>query len=150
MLVRDVMTPAPASCLPESLLREVAELMVEHDCGAIPVAEAASGKVVGIVTDRDIVSRTLAKGRNPLELHARDSMSSPVVTVAPETDAKVCTDLMAQHQVRRMPVVDGDGRCCGIVAQADVARKTDEEMKAELVETVSEPNSEASRAPARS
>lgn len=85
MQVKDVMTANPACCTAETNLREVAQLMVEHDCGEIPVvANKDTKKPVGVVTDRDIVCRTVAKGTNPLDLTAADCMSQPCVTVTPD------------------------------------------------------------------
>jgi CBS domain-containing protein len=139
MKVRDVMTADPACCTPDTSLREVARLMLEHDCGEIPVADSMdSKKPQGVVTDRDIVCRTVAQGRNPLELSARDAMTSPAVTVTPDTDLDDCANLMETKQIRRVPVVDAQGRCVGIVAQADIVRRAHDRMAAELVREVSE------------
>ena len=102
------------------------------------VEDEESMKLVGVVTDRDIVSRTVAEGRNPLEMTARDCMSSPVVTVTPETSVDDCCNTMEWNQVRRVPVVDGGG-CCGMVAQADIARQGSEHQTAEVVHDVSRP-----------
>jgi CBS domain-containing protein len=146
MQVRDVMTDNPACCTPDTPLPEVARLMVQHDCGEIPVVDSRqSGKLAGVVTDRDITCRTVAQGKNPLEMTARDCMSSPVVTVAPETDIGDCCHVMEENQVRRVPVVDASGRCCGIVSQADIARSAPEHEAAEVVKEISEPTEEPSR-----
>ena len=137
MKVQEIMTSDPACCRPETNLREVACLMAEHDCGEIPVVNG--GKPVGVITDRDIVARAVAQGRNPLELMARDCMSSPVVTVTPDTDVKDCCDTMEQHQIRRVPVVDASGTCCGMVSQADIAQHASARKTAEVVKQVSQP-----------
>ena len=122
MRVDNVMTYNPACCLPDTPLQDVAELMVECDCGEIPVLESRqSMKPVGVVTDRDITCRAVARGLNPLELTARDCMTSPAVTVRTTTDLDECRRLMEHHQIRRVPVVDDRNRCCGIVALADIA-----------------------------
>ena len=82
MQVREIMTPNPACCTPDTPLREVAKAMVDNDCGEIPIVRSASdGTLVGVVTDRDIVCRLIAQNRNPLELTAESCMSSPVVAV---------------------------------------------------------------------
>jgi CBS domain-containing protein len=139
MKVSDLMTRDPACCAPDTSLREVGRLMVEHDCGEIPVCEHASSKRVrGVITDRDIVVRTVAQGRNPLELTAADAMTTPAVTVTPETDLDDCANLMEQRQIRRVPVVDGNGNIVGIVSQADIVRRARDRMAAELVREVSE------------
>lgn len=136
MEVRDLMTADPACCEPDAPLQDVARLMIENDCGAIPVVE--EGEPVGIVSDRDIVSRTVAEGRNPLELTASDVMSSPVETVTEDTSLEDLIDLMEDEQIRRVVVVDEEGMVCGIVAQADLAEYAEDEV-AEVVKEVSEP-----------
>jgi len=144
MQVEDLMTREPACCSPETPLPEVARKMVTHDCGEIPVVDAQR-KPVGVVTDRDIATRTVAQDRNPLELTARDCMSSPVVTVTPETSVEDCCRTMEEHQVRRVPVVDEDGGCCGMVAQADVADHAPSKQTAEVVREISRPTGATSR-----
>jgi len=79
------------------------------------------GQPVGVITDRDIICRAVALGKNPLELTARDCMTSPVVTVTPDASIEQCAEVMETHRLRRIPVVDAAGSCCGIVSQADVA-----------------------------
>jgi len=140
MNVRDIMTKDPACCVPDSKLSEVARLMVDHDCGQIPVIENQStGKPVGVVTDRDIIIRAIAQGKNPLDMTARDVMSSPAVTVTPDTRVEDCCQTLEDKQVRRVPVIDDRGRCCGMVSQADIAQHAPEKMTAEVVRTVSQP-----------
>jgi CBS domain-containing protein len=121
--------------------------MVEHECGAIPVVESLdSMKPVGVVTDRDIVVRSVAEGKNPLEMTAGECMSSPSVTVRLETPLEDCRRTMEGHQIRRVPVVDEAGRCCGIVAQADIARKASARETAWLVKELSRSTETAMRA----
>jgi CBS domain-containing protein len=136
--IKDVMTRDPACCGPGTNIQEVAALMVERDCGEIPVCDDAR-RALGVVTDRDIVCRLVAKGVNPVERTARDAMSEPVVTCTPDTDVAEAAQLMERHHVRRLPVVDREGTVCGVVAQADLARKSDRETAIEVVEKVSEP-----------
>src|SRR5690349_8759583 len=115
MKARDMMSATPACCTSETTLPEVARMMVEHDCGAIPIIEDSMGKqVVGILTDRDIVTRTIAERRNPLDLRAKDVMTPNVATVSADTDLDEICQVMEQRQVRRIPVVDADGSCVGI------------------------------------
>src|ERR1044072_3662145 len=122
MNVKDVMTPSPACCAAETSLREVAQLMVDNDCGEIPVIESKeTRRPIGVVTDRDIVCRTVAQGKNPLDLTAGDCMSTPCVTVTEDMAIEECSRIMAENKIRRVPVVDKDGGCCGIVAVADLA-----------------------------
>jgi len=138
MDVRDIMTDNPATCRPETNLRDVARLFVDHDCGAIPVVDE-SGRPIGIITDRDIAVRAVAEGKNPLDLPARDCMTPGTVTVTPDTGVKECMDLMGDHQVRRIPVVDENGRCCGIVSQADVALEAGDRKAGTVLKDVSRP-----------
>ena len=138
MKIEEIMTPNPACCGPETNLREVARLMVDHDCGEIPVVR--DGRPVGVITDRDIAARAVAAGRNPLEMKASDLMSSPVITVNPSTDVDDCCDTMEEHQIRRVPVVDDSGSCCGMVSQADIAKHASARKTAEVVKEVSRPS----------
>src|SRR5262245_37574368 len=119
-LAKDVMTPDPQCCSPETPLNEVANLMVEADCGEIPVVDA-SRRLIGVVTDRDIVCRVVAKGKNPASCCAEDAMTKPVIAVPSDTSLDEVVAVMEEHQIRRVPVVDAGGCCCGIIAQADVA-----------------------------
>ena len=146
MQVREFMSKDPVCCNPESSLGDVARLMVDHHCGGIPVVEHGnSGKLVGVVTDRDITCRTVALGRNPLELTAKDCMSSPVVMVTTDTALEDCCHTMEENQIRRVPVVDETGGCCGIVSQADIARVGSEKIAGKVLKEVSRPTSTASR-----
>ena len=138
MEVREVMTESPTCCTPETGLQEVAQMMVDCDCGCIPVVDSKDTKMpIGMITDRDITCRVVAQGRNPLDLAAREAMTSTVVSVTPDTSLEECLDLMEESQVRRIAVVDQDGKICGIVAQADVARNADDQRTAEVVQEVS-------------
>jgi CBS domain-containing protein len=137
--VADVMSPDLACCFSDASLVDVARLMVTHDCGEIPVVEPDTGKPLGVVTDRDIVCRTIAEARNPLELRARDCMSSPAITVTPDMGVDECCHVLEKHMIRRVPVVDDGGRCCGMVSQADLATKAAKSLTAEMVRQVSQP-----------
>lgn len=138
MQVKDIMTRDLACCTPDTNLQEVARLMVECDCGGIPVVQnRQSMKPVGVVTDRDICIRTVAEGKNPLEMTAGDCMSGPSITVTPETSLEDCCQVMEKNQIRRVPVVDERGACCGIVAQADIAKHAPKQDTAEVVREVS-------------
>ena len=147
MQVKDIMTEDVACCTPETSLQDVAQLMVDCDCGAIPVVEdQQSRKVVGIVTDRDITCRAVAQGKNPLELTAGDCMTESCTTVTPDTDVADCCRTLEEQQIRRAPVVDQSGGCCGMVAQADIARRAGDGETAEVVKQVSQPTQAASAA----
>lgn len=138
MNVKDVMTADPACCTADAPLTEVARMMVECDCGCIPVVDDMENKKpVGMITDRDITIRTVAEGKNPLDLTAADAMTTNAVTVTPDTSLEDCCNLMEQHQIRRIAVVDERGRCCGMIAQADIAVNADSDKTAEVVQEVS-------------
>ena len=138
MKVNQVMTAKPACCSPDTPLQDVAHLMVAHDCGEIPVCDAG-GRPQGVITDRDIVVRTVAQGLNPLDKKARDVMSTPCVTVSEDASLDECMEKMEEHQIRRMLVIGDDGCVCGIVSQADVALNAGKKDTAELVKDVSKP-----------
>jgi CBS domain-containing protein len=138
--VRDVMTISPACCFPETPVNEVAVLLADHDCGAIPVVEnGITGRPVGVVTDRDVVCRVVAAGRDPAATAAADCMTAPCITAAEEMSLEECVALMEGNRVRRIVVVNDSGAVCGIVAQADVALKAEERTVAQVLRTVSEP-----------
>jgi CBS domain-containing protein len=145
MIVKEVMTPNPACCTSETSLQEVAKLMVDNDCGEIPVVENKdTKKPIGVITDRDIVCRAVAKGNNPLDLTAADCMSAPAITVTPEMSIDECGNILEKNKIRRVPVVDTAGSCCGIVAVADIALRARENVTTEVVREVSEPGAAAS------
>ena len=147
MQVKDVMTADPACCISESALQEVAQMMVDHDCGEIPVVENKETKLpIGVITDRDIVCRTVARGLNPLELPVADCMRQPCVPVTPDMSVEECSCVMEENKIRRVPVVDAAGSCCGIVALADIALHAKRRVAAEVVKEVSEPTAAASAA----
>jgi CBS domain-containing protein len=135
-LAKEIMTPAPQCCSGETLLNEVANLMVEADCGEIPVVDA-SNRLIGVITDRDIVCRVVAKGKNPSAVTAAECMTEPVVVVKEDTALADVLSVMEENQIRRVPVVDESGRCCGIISQADIALCAPEPETGELVREVS-------------
>lgn len=139
MQVREVMTSNPACCTPDTSLQEVAGLMAEHDCGCIPVVENLENKKpVGMITDRDITVRGVAAGKDVRSMTAADCMTGSVVSVKPGDSIDNCCSVMEEHQVRRVAVVDENGSCCGMVAQADVALQTSGQT-ADMVREVSKP-----------
>lgn len=119
--VHEIMASRPRCVTPDTPVSEIAELMEADDVGAIPVVNGE--RLVGIVTDRDIVVRAVAKGKDPSGMPAREiSSSQELVAVGPDDDLHDALKLMAKYQVRRLPVVGDDERLVGIVSQADVAR----------------------------
>ncbi|HEY8748864.1 MAG TPA: CBS domain-containing protein [Tepidisphaeraceae bacterium] len=145
MQVKDIMSQQMTSCTPDAAIEEVAALMVKCDCGAIPVIDPQTQKAVGVITDRDIVVRAVAEGHNPFGMKVDEVMTMPVTAVGPETSLEDCLARMEASQIRRMLVVDGDGKLCGIVSQADIARAAPEHQTAELVKDVSKPSEQASK-----
>lgn len=146
MQAQDIMSPNPACCTPEDTAQRAAEFMREHDCGCLPVVDDQETKhVVGVVTDRDLACRCLAEGRGP-DTPVRELMSSEPSCCTADADLQEVERIMAERQVRRVPVVDEAGCCVGMVAQADLARDgrgvSDREV-ARVVEQVSEPTSGA-------
>ncbi|MCY7355132.1 MAG: CBS domain-containing protein [Lysobacter sp.] len=140
MDVKSVMTADPCCCTRDTPLRDVAKMMVDNDCGQIPVVDSMDGKMpVGVVTDRDIAIRIVAEGRDANTATAGDAMSTPCKTVTTDTSLKDCVCLMEAEQIRRVPVVDAEGRLAGIVAIADIALAGKDVATAEVVKKVSEP-----------
>ena len=133
-----VMTANPASCRPDAPIAQVAQLMIDHDCGQIPVVDA-EGKPVGVVTDRDIAVRLVATGKS--DATAADAMTTPCQSVRTDGNVQDAVRMMEANKIRRVPVVDGDGRLAGIVSIADLALAGKQEATAEVVKQVSEPGS---------
>lgn len=134
------MTANPQCCSAETPLNEVARLMVECDCGEIPVVDSTK-KLVGVVTDRDIVCRAVAKDLNTAAVTAKEVMTQPVISVSEDCSLDDVLTKMEEHQIRRVPVVDGTGCVCGIISQADVALHAQEEETGEMVKEVSRDSS---------
>ena len=144
--VIDIMTIEPACCTPDTRLPEVAKLMLKNDCGEIPVIDnEETRKPVGVITDRDIVCRSIAVDNNPLEIPVSEVMSSPALTVPFNMRTEECCHFMAKHGVRRILVVDKDGQLYGIVSQADLARFLTVEQKVEFFERISSPREPSTR-----
>jgi CBS domain-containing protein len=137
----DVMTPDPVCCEPNDRVTRAAKIMKQHDVGSVPVVESQSSKrLLAMVTDRDLVVRVLADDRDIAQATVRDAMSSSPVACRVDDDVQRALQLMAERQLRRMPVVDQSGRLQGIIAQADIAtRVRSDKQTGELVEAISEP-----------
>lgn len=132
--IRDVMTSNPTTCTPTATVIDAAKVMAREDVGPVPVVEG--DRLVGLVTDRDIIVRAVAEGRDVKSTKVADIASKDLVTVTPDEQLDRALKLMSQHQVRRIPVVEGE-RVVGIVSQADVARAADEEQTGEVVQQIS-------------
>jgi CBS domain-containing protein len=140
-ICRDVMTPEPACCQATDTIVRVAQLMKTEDVGAVPVVESLSSRrLVGIVTDRDIVVRAVAAGRSAETTTAKEAMTREVVTCREDEDVNKAVLRMAERKVRRITVVDGSGALRGIIAQADIATRVNQDKTTgALVEAISEP-----------
>ena len=137
----DVMTMDPTCCLVSDPVSRAAEIMKSEDVGSVPVVDDATTKhLVGILTDRDIVLQVVAGGKDAKSVKIEETMTRNPVTCKPDEDIQNAFDRMAQHQVRRIPVVDGRDRVVGIIAQADLATRLDRAEKFEkAVENISQP-----------
>jgi CBS domain-containing protein len=133
--IREVMTSDPRSLESGSTVMEAARLMRDEDAGSIPIVEGE--KLVGTVTDRDIAIRVVAEGREPESVTVGEIASRELVTIDPQQDLDEALRLMARHQVRRLPVVEEDGKLVGIVAQADIAEHASDSRTGQLVEDIS-------------
>jgi CBS domain-containing protein len=134
--IRDAMTSNPRNVAPGTPVVEAARLMKSEDVGSLPVVEG--DRLVGMVTDRDIVIRVVAEGGDAQSATVDQIASKDIVTVDPQQDLDEALRLMAQHQVRRLPVVEEDGRLVGILAQADVAQQGDDARTGQVVQEISD------------
>ena len=139
MKVQDIMTGEPRSLTPDCSVREAAQLMKDINAGVIPIVEADSKKLVGVVTDRDIAIRVVAEGKDA-DCCISDVMSAGnIATASPSDDVDRVMETMSREQVRRIPIVDERGSLVGIVAQADIVRKADDRKAEHTVEEISQP-----------
>lgn len=135
MKVREIMTREPSTLAPSSTIGEAATIMRQDDCGSVPIVEG--GRLVGIITDRDIVIRVVAGGKDPKSTRVSDAMTADPMTVAPDASVDEARTVMAERQVRRLPVVE-DGRLVGLVVIGQVARRDDAKEVGETLKEVSE------------
>lgn len=143
MLCQELMTHDPKCCTPADSAMRAAKLMKIEDVGVIPVCGGgrSSGRLVGIITDRDLCLEIVAQGRDPASTRLESCMTRNPVTCRADEDLDTALQRMEANQIRRIPVVDGDGVLVGIISQADIATRTNsEERTAELVEGVSRPS----------
>jgi CBS domain-containing protein len=133
--VREVMTSKLCSIDTDKTVAYAAKMMRDEDVGIAPIVEG--DRLVGVLTDRDVAVRVVAEGRDPEQVKVTEVASRDLVTLDPQQDLDEALRLMARHQVRRLPVVEEDGRLVGVVAQADVAEEADEARTGEVVEQIS-------------
>lgn len=134
MLIREVMTTNPACCKPTDTLDTVARMMLEHDCGEIPVCE--NNRLVGVITDRDITLRAVAAGKAPMSLAASEVMTRNVYSVYDNDKLETAFAIMSEKLVRRLPVIDANGAIIGIISQADLVAKVPSFKTARLMKSV--------------
>jgi CBS domain-containing protein len=140
MTCAEVMTPSPTACNPQHTAVDAAELMRREDCGLLPVISEDGKKLIGVLTDRDIVLKVIAEGRDPRGTAVSEVMTTDLVTCLPQENVEMAMEQMATRQVRRIPIVDRDGSLVGIVAQADVAtRIANPQETGQIVQAISEP-----------
>ena len=132
--ISELMTPNPCAIEADKPVAHAAKMMKEENVGLAPVVEG--DRLVGTLTDRDIVTRVVAEGKDPQTVPVREVASTDVVTIDPQQDLDEALRLMASNQVRRL-LVEEDGRLVGVVAQADIAREGKEKQTGELVEEIS-------------
>ncbi len=139
MKAQDIMTKNPRVVTPDTPVQEAARLMQSEDTGILPVVENEnSRRLLGVVTDRDITIRIVAEGKSQGQV--RDAMSEGVKTCRPDEDAQQVMRIMADQQVRRIPIVDEQGAIVGIVSQADIVRQGDDQKAEQTIEAISQPN----------
>jgi CBS domain-containing protein len=140
MKVDNVMTRNPTCCVPSDSIIAVAQNMLDRGIGAIPVvSDQNSRKLIGIITDRDIVTRVVAQSANLRRVRAEDVMTKYPLHCRPDEPLSRCEEIMQREQVRRVPVIDSNERCVGIVAQADIARHAGAESVKKTLQAISEP-----------
>jgi CBS domain-containing protein len=134
--VREAMTANPCAIDRDKNVSYAAQMMRDEDVGIAPIVEG--DQLVGVVTDRDIAIKVVAEGKDPKSVCALEIASTNLVTVDPAQDLEEALRLMAKHQVRRLPVVEEDGKLVGVLAQADIARTGSDEKTGELVQQISQ------------
>jgi CBS domain-containing protein len=133
--IREAMTSNPKTVSNDQSVVEAARIMKQEDAGIVPIVEGE--KLIGVLTDRDIAIQVVAEGKDPQSVKVSELASRDLVTIDPQQDLDEGLRLMARHQVRRLPVVEEDGKLVGILAQADVARTGDDAKTGEVVEEIS-------------
>ena len=139
MKCSELMTKDPSCCLPTDTVFDAAQLMKSEDVGPIPVvSDKQTKKLAGIVTDRDLALKVVAEGLDPKQTTIEEVMTTGVQTCGPDDDVSNVLELMEEHHIRRIPIVDDADCLVGIIAQADVATRIDQPDKThEVVETIS-------------
>lgn len=142
MKVREIMTPNPVCCVPGDTAQKVAKLLRDGSVGSAPVvADRDSNRLIGMITDRDLCCWLVAEGLDPKSTKIERFISQSPIACRDGENVEKCEKAMQDHQIRRIPVVDSDGRCIGIVSQADLALKDKPERVSKTVSEISKPSS---------
>ena len=140
MTAGELMTPAPTCCQSQHTIVEVAEIMQREDVGLVPIVDESANKLIGVITDRDIVMKVVAGERDPRSTAVSEVMTTDPCACQEQDPIETVMQQMATHQVRRMPIVDSSGAIVGIVSQADIAtRLSNPRETGEVVQAISEP-----------
>ena len=140
MTCGELMTPSPTCCNPQHTIVEVAEIMKREDVGLVPVVDDVAQKLIGVITDRDVVMNVVAAGRDPRGTAVSEVMTTDPCACQEKDSIETVMQQMAAHQVRRIPIVDNSGAIVGIVSQADIAtRLANPRETGEVVQAISEP-----------
>jgi CBS domain-containing protein len=139
MKVRDVMSANPVCCVPDDTAQKVAQIMCDHNIGSVPVvADQQTLELLGMITDRDLCCSVVAEGLDARTTPIKEFVSVQLVTCRDGDNVDKCEKAMQEHQVRRIPIVDGENRVIGIVAQADLALKDKPEKVSQTVKAISD------------
>jgi CBS domain-containing protein len=133
--IREVMTPSPTTVQPGTTAQEAARTMKSEDVGSLPIVEG--DRLIGVVTDRDIALRIVGEGKG-VETTVDEIASKDVITVDPQQSLEEAARLMAEHQIRRLPVAEEDGKLVGVLAQADIAQIGQDALTGEVVQRISQ------------
>jgi CBS domain-containing protein len=133
--IQDAMTSNPTTIASSTTVQEAAQMMKSEDVGSLPIVDG--DRLVGMITDRDIAIRAIAEGKGT-DISVGDIASKDIVTIDPQQSLEEAARLMAEHQLRRLPVCEEDGRLVGILAQADVAAAGHDKLTGEVVEKISQ------------
>jgi CBS domain-containing protein len=139
MRASDIMTRNPRCCLPSHSLKDVARIMLEENVGEVPVVDRQN-KLIGIITDRDIVTRFVAQGGPPESSRVETYMTAPAQWLREDATLEQVANLMMNQAIRRVPIAGDDNKLCGVIALADLERTDARSLKAEVVQQVSKPH----------
>ena len=144
MKVREAMTSNPVCCVPSDTAQKVARILRDSNVGSVPVvADQESRKLIGMITDRDLCCSVVAEGLDPKNVSIEKFVRTNPVTCRDGENLDKCERVMQEHQIRRIPVVDAEGACIGIISQADLALKDKPEKVSKTVAEISRPQTKS-------